>query len=73
MKTLAEAIKEAVEAKADGQINAVRASDGCNEIVAMVWDDSTEEELTKEAEKKVKKLTGCEYQWTISGFIFKAE
>jgi hypothetical protein len=73
MTTLAEAIREAVEAKADGFISAIRKSDGFTHIVATVWNDSTEEELTQDAEKKVSPLTGDSYKWEIAGFIFKAE
>jgi hypothetical protein len=70
MKNLEEIVKQAIEAKQDGWIHAVRKSDGYTSSVATVWDDSEYDELLEEATKDATRLVDM-CNWEIEKFTFR--
>lgn len=72
MKNLAEIVKQAVEAKKDGFINATRKSDGYVTHVALVWDDSEYEELFEEAVQEATRLINLS-AWEIESFSLQLD
>ena len=72
MKNLKEIVKQAVEAKQDGYVNATRKSDGYITSVATVWDDSEYDELMEEATKEATQLINISH-WEIETFSFKIQ
>jgi hypothetical protein len=71
MKNLNEIITEAVNSKSDGTIWAHREK-GSESMVAIVWNDSSVDELIEEAQGKIANLIG-ECAWVIIGYTFEKE